>query len=77
MTSYVESDYNTRFHCVTCGKMWGAGDDIGSAGFCIECFAIWAKAKKLCFGEKSPTQVDCKFFKYCQEYYGIRQNLLR
>lgn len=65
------------FSCVECGEVWGDGDDIESHGFCIECFAIWAKEKRPCFGEVLPTDVDCKFYRYCKEYYGIRQDLLR
>jgi hypothetical protein len=71
MESFVEPAV-TRFHCVSCGKIWGDGIDIGSSGFCIECLAVWAKIKKPCFGSRYPKSIDCKFYNFCKEYYGIR-----
>lgn len=62
----------TKFHCVNCGRVWGDGPDIGSAGFCMNCFAEWARNKMPCFGTKAPTKEDCKFFMYCKEFYGIK-----
>lgn len=62
----------TKFHCVSCGHVWGDGIDIGSAGFCLECFAAWAKNKKDCFGLNNCMLVSCNLTKYCKEYYGIR-----
>ena len=65
----------TKYHCIRCGKIWGDGADIDSYGVCIDCFAEWAKSKMPCFGSEFPSDVNCKFYKYCKEYYGIRQNL--
>lgn len=58
----------TKFHCVVCGAIWGEGPDIGSAGFCIDCLAKWARTKVECF--KLDMTNDncncCRFFRYCK-----------
>lgn len=77
MRILLNPDCNTVFTCICCGKQWGFGIDVNSSGLCIECFAAWAKSKKECFGTHFGSSNDCKFLKYCQEYYGIKQNLLR
>jgi hypothetical protein len=63
----------TKFHCIECGKIWGDGLDIGSAGLCIECFSKWAQKKNPCFGKETLMEKEhCLLHKFCKEYYGIR-----
>ena len=63
---------STSFHCVNCGKIWGEGIDIGSSGFCQQCFIEWGKSKKDCFASVSIDTCDCRLIEYCERYYGIK-----
>jgi len=66
----------TKFHCIKCGNTWGDGENIGSSGVCLDCFGDWAKQKKPCFGTECQLSKDpCSFYKFCKEYYGIKQDL--
>jgi hypothetical protein len=66
----------TKLHCVKCGGTWGDGKDTQSSGICPECFREWAKSRKPCFGTESLlNKKHCSFYKFCKEYYGIKQNL--
>jgi hypothetical protein len=70
---------SVKFHCISCGGVWGEGEDIESYGLCIECFAKWAVTKKPCFGIDFVVEnsTNCPLHKYCGEFYGFKQDLSR
>lgn len=53
-------------YCISCGCLWGDGENIGSSGVCPQCFTGWINNKKklkglrMCYGEfKRYIDVDC------------------
>ncbi len=69
-------------YCISCGKIWGNGEDIGSSGICPECFSTWINSKRKingfreCYGEfEKYFDVNCSkctVAKLCfQDTYGI------
>lgn len=69
-------------HCISCGCVWGNGENIGTSGICPRCFAEWANGKKKikglreCYGEFGKYDdvdcSDCTIADLCiRDTYGI------
>jgi len=69
-------------YCISCGRLWGNGENKGSSGVCPLCFTEWCNGKKKlkglreCYGNfEKYTDVDCvncTIAKLCfKDTYGI------
>lgn len=69
--------------CVSCGCLWGDGENIGSSGICPKCFKDWINARKKskqlreCYGEYGQYDdvdcANCTVAKLCfKDTYGIK-----